>query len=286
MKPRFKITQEHRNVITVRHQVRAGFEQWFLLSADRHHDNVDTDQALERKHLEQAKERGAGVIDIGDLFCAMQGKFDKRSSKSKLRDEHKTGEYLDALVSTAAKFYGPYAQNIVQISPGNHETAIQKNHETNLTERLVERLNAQYKSDVRLGGFAGWVRFHFVCYGARCQSFNLNYHHGYGGGGPVTRGVIQTNRMAVYLPDAHFVATGHTHDQYVVPIPRARLSSLGVPYSDEQVHIKIPTYKDEYGDGNGGWHVEGGRPPKPIGAVWIRFFYDNGRIKAEVTQAK
>ena len=57
------------------------WEQWFLLSSDRHHDNPKTRQDLEQEHLKEAKERNAGVIDIGDLFCAMQGKYDRRASK-------------------------------------------------------------------------------------------------------------------------------------------------------------------------------------------------------------
>jgi hypothetical protein len=38
-----------------------------------------------------------------------------------------------------------------------------------------------------------------------------------------------------------------------------------------QWHIRTGTYKDEYGHGREGWHVESGRPPKPVGAMWGRF---------------
>jgi hypothetical protein len=202
----------------------------------------------------------------------MQGKYDKRSSKNDIRPEHNTGNYLDALVDTAAGYFAPYAGQLVVVASGNHEEAIAKNHETNLIERLVARLNAGGKASVSHGGFSGWVFFRFrPAKGGSWRTIKLHYDHGYGGGGPVTRDTIQSSRRAVYLPDADIVASGHTHDEWRLPIARKRISDKGVPFVDEQLHIKCPTYKEEYGDGFGGWHVRRGAPPKPIGAIWLKF---------------
>ena len=225
---------------------------------------------MEKRHLEQARERKAIIIDGGDLFCAMQGKYDPRSYKGDLKAEHKEGDYLDKLVTTSADFYGPYADLFAIMAPGNHETAISKRHETNLTERLVQTLNDRHGTNVRVGGFSGWVKFQLMLHG-QILSVNLWYHHGYGGDAPVTKGVIQTNRQSVYLPDAHIVATGHTHNEWQFPIPRVRLTNKGKIYHDEQLHLKVPSYKEEYSDGYGGWHIERGGPPKPTGAVWLKF---------------
>jgi len=266
--------------------VKAGWEQWFLLRSDVHHDNPHCDQKLERKHLDQAKERGAGIIDAGDLMCCMQGKWDKRADKSAMRPEHQHGDYLDKLVSTAADFYEPYAANFLMIGRGNHETAIRKNHETDLTERLVERLNDRCKTKIQAGGYGGWIRFLFTIHQTTRFSKLLHYYHGTGGGGPVTRGVIQTNRMAVFTPDADFILTGHTHDEWYVPIQRHRLNDAGVPYQDEQLHIRTPGYKDAWRDGSHGWEVERCLGPKPIGAAWLRFWMVNKTIYSEVTRAK
>ena len=124
--------------------------------------------------------------------------------------------------------------------------------------------------------------------GTQRLSKNLKYFHGAGGGGPVTRGVIQTNRQAVYLPDADIVVNGHTHDAWYMPIQRERISDQGIIYQDIQHHIRTTSYKDEYKDGKGGWHVETWRPPKPIGAAWLRFYYESvdsrGTIKVEAIQ--
>lgn len=268
-----KVYPKGRNVFFVKHQLKSTQRKdsfWVLLSFDRHHDNPHSNNRLEREHLEQARERNAIIIDGGDLFCAMQGKYDKRSDKSDLKAEHKKGNYLDKLVTTAADFYGPYADLFAVMSPGNHETAISNRHETNLTERLVAELNTRHGSKIHVGGFSGWVKFQIGIYNC-FHSMNMWYHHGYGGDAPVTKGVIQTNRQAVYLPDAHIVATGHTHNEWQFPISRLRLTDKGKIFHDEQLHLKVPSYKEEYVDGHGGWHIQRGGPPKPTGAVWLRF---------------
>lgn len=267
-----EVIEKHRNVHFIKHQLKSTKEEdsfWVLLSFDRHHDNPKSNNVMEKRHLELARKRNAIIIDGGDLFCAMQGKYDKRSDKGDLKAEHKSGNYLDRLVDTAADFYGPYADLFAIMAPGNHETAISKRHETNLTERLVQTLNDRHKSNIKVGGFSGWIKFQIGVF-SQSLAVNLWYHHGYGGDAPVTKGVIQTNRQAVYLPDAHIVATGHTHNEWQFPIPRIRLTNKGKIYHDEQLHLKVPSYKEEYVDGFGGWHIERGGPPKPTGAVWLR----------------
>lgn len=271
----WKSNQLSRNVfeIVVEHKRRADWEYWCLLTSDRHWDNPNSDRELQLKHLKEAKERNASILDFGDLFCAMQGKYDKRSNKSAVRPEHNTDNYLDALVDTAAGWFAPYAKNIVVLGVGNHESGITNRVEVNLTDRLVYALNRNPGAHVYNGGFGGWVKFRFVEGADRGRtSIYLKYDHGYGGGGPVTKDIIQHQRRAVIFPDADIVVSGHTHDAFVAEFARSRLSEQGTVYQDIQTHIKTPTYKDDYRDGSGGWHAETGKPPKPLGGWWLRFF--------------
>jgi hypothetical protein len=291
----WKTEHTHRNVVTVHinAQARVDWEQHVLLRTDAHHDNPHCKQDLEKKHLDQARERNAIVIDNGDLFCAMQGKYDKRSSKDSIRPEHQNGCYLDSLVSTAADFYRPYADLFAVLALGNHETAIIKSHETNLTDRLAAELRRDGKSNVLASGYGGWVRFAFDF--GKCkfrQAKLLHHYHGSGGGGPVTKGVIQTNRMIGVHPDSDIVFTGHTHDEWIFPIQRMRVSSHGVPYQDEQLHVRAPGYKDAWDDGFGGFEVERMHQPRPTGAIWLKFGYqdeskhDRRRVTIDVSRAK
>ena len=270
--------------------VAAGWQQWILLSSDRHWDNPKSNQALQRKHLDEMQERAGLWIDNGDLFCAMQGSKDKRGSKSALRLEHQREDYFNALTETATEFFAPYAHACLLLGRGNHETAIAKHNEIDLTRTLVNELNMSTGSSIHLGGYAGWIRFRFRAGkdGRRTvHSSNLFYHHGYGGAAPVTKGVIQTNRRAEYLPDANIVISGHIHRHWYVPIVRERINTQGSIYIDEQEHVSIPSYKDEWsGNNKMGWHVERGGGPTSVGAVWLRFYYEDNAVKTEFTRAR
>jgi UDP-2,3-diacylglucosamine pyrophosphatase LpxH len=250
-----------------------------LMISDIHIDNPACDRKLLAQHLNEAKARNARVFIFGDLFCAMQGKYDPRGSKAGIRPEHNVSNYLDALVDTTFDFLKPWADLIMFISPGNHETSILKRHETNLTERLAQLLKCQ------TGTYAGWLLMKFEHSKNHSHVVPIAYHHGYGGGGPVTKDIIQTSRRAVYLPDARVVVSGHTHDRWVFPLYRERINmASGQIKQDEQLHLKLGSYKDEYSGGEG-WAIERGMPPKAMGGVWLDFQIKNNTInlKAHLT---
>lgn len=255
------------------------WEQWFLLTSDRHFDNPASDQALQLRHLDQAKERNAKVIDIGDFFCAMQGKYDPRGTKSDVRPEHNRDDYLDALVESALAMFLPYSSLFLLIGKGNHELALLKRLETDLTKRLVSGLNAT-GANIELGGYRGWIRLLFRC-GTFVQTINIYYTHGANSNAPVTKGILQTGRRSVFLPDADIILSGHIHESWCFPLYRARLSQKDREYMDKQLHIQLPTYKDEFFGKQSNFHHINSRPPKPIGGWWLKFYFDNltNRIK-------
>lgn len=75
------------------------------------------------------------------------------------------------------------------------------------------------------------------------------------------------------MPDADIILSGHTHDSWVREVARIRLNRDGSQRHDIQTHIKLPSYKDDYGDGFSGWAATKGMPPKPSGAVWLEFYW-------------
>jgi len=275
---------ERKGPVTTTLRVEAarakGWEQWALLTGDRHLDNPHSDRKLQEHHLKQAVDRGAFVIDVGDTFDAMQGKSDKRSSKSDLMARHKAGNYLNLLVKDGAEFFAPYANNLALMGKGNHETGVEKAIEYDLLDGLLFALSGK-GTPIMNGGYRGWIRILFEA-GTVRQGINLYYHHGYGGGGPVTKDTIQATRKAVYLPDATIAVSGHTHDQWWFPVERVRLLESGREIADTQHHIKVPSYKDEFTEISGGFHHEKGRPPKPKGAFWARFYYSPRTERIEV----
>lgn len=274
------------NVTSIWFDVKPGWEWWALLRSDVHHDSVYCNRDFQLEHLDLAKKRRAGVFDFGDLFDAMQGRFDKRRSMKELRPEYRRDDYYDFVVADTADFLKPYAKQFIMITPGNHESAVRKHANTDLTDRLVARLNGENRTNIKTGGYGGWVRFMFNMSGGENTgprtSIKMKYFHGSGGEAPVTRGAIQTARQAVFLPDADVVVNGHSHNEYVISISRERLTNQGRHFFDIQYHVRTPGYKQAYADGSGGWEVERGGVPKPIGAVWMRLSCVNGRAGQEI----
>ncbi len=268
-------TFEHsRNI----HEARFGLPREggadFLLSSDWHYDNPHCDRDLLHRHLDEAKYKGALVCCFGDLFCFMQGKYDKRSDKSDIRPEHVAGDYIDTVIMDTAEKLKPYHDILFVLSLGNHESAIRNRHETNVMERLVQAIRMMTPtSPVQLGGYGGWL---VVSAGrgkdtGRVESrVAIKYFHGSGGGGPVTKGAIQQQRAAVVYEGAEIVYMGHVHEHQSTVFVKERMCPSHTKIElVEQEHLRGATYKEEYGDGNGGFHVECGRPPKPLGGWWV-----------------
>lgn len=285
---RWTVEQTGPTVATIRIPVHRNkeWEQWALLTSDRHLDNPHSNLPMQRRHLDQAKERDAFVVDTGDLYDAMQGKNDRRSSKSDLKEALASSDYIGDLVRNAVNFFEPYADCLGVFGMGNHETAILNRLEVNLTRAMVERLNDKGSSAV-LGGYRGWVRLLFSDHknGNERSSLKLAYMHGSGGGAPVTKDVIKTSRRAVVYPDADIVVSGHVHEGWSFPIGRVRLNDAGKETRDSQLHLSIPTYKEEILDCGNGFAAEVEMSPKQIGAWWLRFFYDGG-IKYDYMRAR
>ena len=279
-----EMEQNAPNVLTLRFKnIRAGWQQWLLLSSDRHHDSVDTDNTLEKKHLDMAAERSAIILDFGDMHDVMQGTNDKRGSRDKIKAGLGEVAYFDAVIHQAVDFYGPYADLLALVGKGNHETSVAKYYGKDLTDRFAAEMRDRRKGITISGGYGGWVRMQFVVGTAHRESLNLSYHHGSGDSPQMSFGTLNIRRQASFMPTADVVVNGHTHDQYIVPLKRLQLSDKGVPYQDIQWHVRTPSYKDEYKAAEAGWTVEKGKGPKPIGCVWGRLFYEDGHVRCEFT---
>ena len=246
----------------------ADAERWALVTSDWHWDNPYCRRDLLKRHLDQAAERGAPVLVLGDLFCAMQGRYDNRRSMDAVRPEHTCDDYLDALLDTAEEWLAPYKDHLALICPGNHETAIRKNNGVDLTQQLVSRLR-RIGSPVQVGGYMGFVRWQFRRSHWRSSLVQF-HHHGWGGGAPVTKGAIQFNRLAEQVTADIFVM-GHIHRQMDIPNVRLSLSRQNRIVRKPVLYVRTSTYKQE--SNRGGWHDQRGAGPRPLGSYWLRFRY-------------
>jgi len=133
-------------------------EYWILVQADGHLDNPKCDLDLYKKHLEQAKERNAKIIQIGDMFDVMQGKFDKRSNKQSLKNEFKNKSYFDGVIDFYCDLHKNYKDNLFLLTEGNHESSIKNKNETDLIYRTVDKFNYKHQGNLFQGKMAGWLK--------------------------------------------------------------------------------------------------------------------------------
>jgi hypothetical protein len=90
--------------------------------------------------------------------------------------------------------------------------------------------------------------------------------------------------MSGFVTSADYVFQGHYHESWHRVFMKEELSQDQVIHRP-QYHLCCPGYKNSYGTGAGGWDVEKGMPPKPRGAVWIRFYFDGGELREEISLA-
>jgi len=178
----------------------------YLLISDLHIDNPKCRRDLLFADLKEAKRRGAKVIINGDFFCIMQGKWDPRSSKKDILPQHLGSNYFQLVRDEAIELLRPYADIIALIGYGNHETAVIKRHEFDLLSDFVTLFNERTGANVQLGGYGGWILFNMHIPNTKVSvPVKMKYLHGYGGGGIVTKGVIQDQREIASVHGADIV---------------------------------------------------------------------------------
>jgi hypothetical protein len=261
------LTKHHRNI----HEVTCQSGQEFLLISDLHWDNPHCDRGLLKNHLDEAVKRNAAIILNGDTYCCMGGKYDRRADKSLIRPEHNTDRYFDAIVDTSVEWFAPYAKNILLIGYGNHETAIIKHGETDLVQRFASTINYATGSSVEVGGYGGTIDIRVQHDPLRSKNFVVHYYHGAGGGGPVTKGVIQDQRMLASTEGYDLTWMGHVHELYYHQNIIHRYDRATKTLIQKPVHqLRTATYKEEWDGGYMGFHTERGRGPKPLGGYWMK----------------
>lgn len=252
--------------------------------SDLHWDNPKTDRKLIKSHLDYCLERNIPVFINGDFFCLMQGKYDPRRTKKDILPEHNKANYIDAVIEDAVNWFTPYASILTVIGYGNHETGIIKNLETDPLQRFVDLFNFHNKTNIQTGGYGGWILIRMKNYARENSSktLSLRYFHGSGGGGVVTRGEINLTRALEMYEGMDIFTMGHVHENKASNVVRDTFGfQSGLKTYKQQrkeIHLMITgTYKEEYKDGYGGWHVERGAPIKPIGGriinVYLNFEY-------------
>jgi hypothetical protein len=253
-----------------------------LFVGDMHADSPYCDRNALRAVLQQAIDRDAAIVLLGDQFDAMGSKNDRRASKAALMQQYVgRDDYINAMLEDVADFLRPYAKNVWLMLTGNHETALTKFHEVDLTRLLAKELRKEggavvtpgYQSYIAVrcekpqAGSGGFLTFGFLT-------------HGSGGSSPVTKGAIGMARRATTYPDASFIVSGHLHTDVMVSHSQYRVSQRGRVFVAKQRHVQVGAWKVEDPTA-ASWAVEKGMPPTVPSAYWLEFRRARGENPAQ-----
>lgn len=245
---------------------------WF--GADFHIGAANVDYAWLASDLEEARENGDRICIFGDVFDAILPKDHKRFKPEALHARvRQSSTVLDEALDWAEEILSPYADLIDVIGLGNHESAVEKYHGTDMVARLIRRLQRYVTAEghsIRYGGYTGFVdyRFTYLPENRNTRRLVVYYHHGGGGAAPVTKGMIDFSRKASFI-DADCVVLGHKHNK-IADVGAMRLSCPmegDEPATRQQVFVMTGSYMDTYQAGRGGYASDWGLAPQAKGGV-------------------
>lgn len=185
-------------------------EQNFACFTDLHLDGSGHDRDLLLRDLQEAEELDADMIIGSEIFSGIIPKDLKRYTRG--RDKKNVDAQLNMAVDEAFEIFTPYANRIRAIGSGNHDTALIKYHGFDPVLELIWKLKTvrdpELPNIIHMG-FTGLFRIRFQN-GNHVVSDDWWYHHGKGGGAPVTKGMIDINRV-ITTWDADVFWCGHKH---------------------------------------------------------------------------
>lgn len=261
-------------------------EKTILLVSDVHYDSRYCHRELLKKHFDQCKEQDGLIFIFGDWFDVMGCHKDPRSKAQDIRPEYLKQDrgYLDLIIEDSYNFLLPYKDNLVFMSPGNHETAIVKHRDTDILNTLVFLLR-QAGSPVVKGGYSGYLNLTLKRSKTSSVSKLLAYHHGYGGNAPRSKGIMRSQMDALVWSDADIFCSGHDHNKlHDFNICYKRDNNTGKIKHVKKHWIKTGNYKrNEDKPGVGGWAVEKGFIPKPIGGYFMNLKEKTLKSKGQQT---
>ena len=140
-------------------------------------------------------------------------------------------------------------------------------------------------------GYVGFVRFLFSRGGGATGKAGstqrvMFFHHGAGGGGEITQGIMRAQRQSAWVGDADIFVAGHIHSQWSTWVERLRLSEKGVVYRDTVLHLACRRSKTSTT-----WRAASmwrrGAHLGHKGAYWLEFRHDaaeHGRVCFDVAR--
>ena len=182
------------------------------LFSDPHIDSPNFDQSTFEEHAHYCLEDQRYMLFGGDLFDGIIRTDTKRAVNSLLE---RGDNQLNIKLDKAYELLKPYQNQILFFGRGNHEESILKYNGVDMLEVLAKMLNSGQKHQIIVGNYANFIRFAFKdARGKSVAHYDIYQHHGMGGNAPVTKGIIDWNRIGKSV-NADLIWTGHRHNAII-----------------------------------------------------------------------
>lgn len=186
----------------------------FAFFSDIHVDSANHASKKFKYDIEEAVSKDCRIYIGGDLGELILPGDQKRYSKG--QDIIEPDAALNMIEEMHFETLRPYVDYIDWIGWGNHEDSALKYNNYDVIRGVITLLNhVRAKSLPRIhhGGYKSYVRWRFSQGQNRhTKTIDLLHFHGKGGSSPVTRGMIDINRLrAHYVADVYWLGHKHTN---------------------------------------------------------------------------
>lgn len=182
------------------------------LFSDLHIDSPNFDEITFIEHATYCMNDQRYILFGGDMFDSIIRTDQKRAVNSLLEQGD---NQLNIKIDKVYELLKPYQSQILFLGRGNHEESVLKHNGIDLLEMLAKILNAGQKHQIVVGNYANFIRFGFTDNRNRITAhYDIYQHHGMGGSAPVTKGMIDFNRIAKGV-DADLIWIGHKHQSVI-----------------------------------------------------------------------
>jgi len=263
---------------------------YVCLLSDLHIGSMSCSIERIKEDLERAKKLNARISINGDIFDFILPSDKKRFRLSAVPERlYKAGDNITgAAIKWAEEVLGPYAPLIDVIGVGNHDDTASKHHGNDMVTELVVRLNEKHGGNIRYGGYCGWLHYRFQLQGrTERRGFKIQYHHGSGGSGPVSKGMPGFQRAAAWIEGADCIWRGHKHHKTVDRNVVQYLSDSGKVHHKDRLFVMSASYLFTYEQQDAVNALETGRranyaadwdvAPQAHGGVFLRLDIENNK---------
>jgi hypothetical protein len=197
----------------------------FAFFSDIHIDSANHAGKQFAYDIQEAVDRQCRIYIGGDLGELILPGDHKRYSKG--RDIIEPDAALNMIQEMYFDTLRPYVDFIDWIGWGNHEDSALKYNNYDVIRGVITLLNHERAKDlppIHHGGYKSYIRWRFSHGENRnTKTIDVLHFHGKGGSSPVTKGMIDVNRLRAYY-DADVYWLGHKHTNIADPDVKVTLA--------------------------------------------------------------